>query len=109
MPEDVDQAYSAVSGTSTIGQLEYLSIMTRWLWPWWWKKSAQIHWNGYSVGVGGVGGRFACEGAILLQSVQFALVAWISFIIPGQKIAASALEIMAEVTWWDACRADRHD
>ena len=75
----------------------------------WWKKSMQIHWNGHSVGVGGVGGRVACEGAILLQSVQFALGASISFVIHGQKIAASSLEVMGEVPWLAACRADWHD
>ena len=56
-----------------------------------------MHWNGYSGGVGGVGGSAACDGGILLQCEQLALVAWMSLVMPGQKIVASALEVMANV------------
>ena len=59
--------------------------------------------------MGGVGGRAACDGAILLQCEQLALVAWMSFVMPGQKIDASAFDVMADVPWWAACRADRHE
>ena len=31
-----------------------------------------------------------------------------SFVMPGQKIEASALAVIAEVPWWAACRAERH-
>ena len=31
-----------------------------------------------------------------------------SFVMPGQKIDASAFAVMAEVPWWEACRAERH-
>ena len=58
---------------------------------------------------GGVGGRAACDGAILLQCEQLALVAGMSFVMPGQKIDASAFDVMADVPWWAACRADRHE
>ena len=34
-----------------------------------------MHWKGYSGIIGGVGGSAACNGAILLQSEQLALVA----------------------------------
>lgn len=68
-----------------------------------------MHWRGYSGRVGGVGGRAACDGAILLQCWQLALVAWMSFVMPGQKMDVSAFEIMVDVPWWAACRADRHD
>ena len=53
-------------------------------------------------------GSAACDGAILLQSEQFALVARMSFMMPGQKIDASAFDVMADVPWWEASRADRH-
>ena len=59
--------------------------------------------------MGGVGGSAACDGAILLQCEQLALVAWMSFVMPGQKIDASAFDVMADVPWWAACRADRHE
>ena len=58
-----------------------------------------MHWNGYSARVGGVGGKAACDGAILLQRKQLALVAWMSLVMPGQKIDDSALEIMVDVPW----------
>ena len=32
-----------------------------------------------------------------------------SFVMPGQKIDASAFDVMADVPWWAACRADRHE
>ena len=67
-----------------------------------------MHWNGYSGRMGGVGGSAACDGVILLQCGQLALAAWMSFVMPGQKIDASALDVMADVPWWAACRADRH-
>lgn len=54
-------------------------------------------WNGY-VGIdGGVGGIAAWEGAILLQFWQLVLVAWISAVIPGQNIDASALAVIIDV------------
>ncbi len=68
-----------------------------------------MHWNGYSDKVGGVGGSAACDGAILLQWEQLALVALMSFVMPGQKTDASAFDVMADVPWWAACRADRHE
>lgn len=58
--------------------------------------------------MGGVGGS-ACVGAILLQCEQLALVAWMSFVMPSQKIDASAFDVMADVPWWAACRADSHE
>ena len=69
-----------------------------------------MHWNGYAGRVGGVGGNAAWDGAILLQCGQFALVACMSFVIPGQKIEASesAFAVIAEVPWSAACRAERH-
>jgi hypothetical protein len=42
----------------------------------------------------------ACNGAILLQCEQLALVSWTSFVTPGQKIDASAFDVM-----W----ADKHE
>ena len=58
--------------------------------------------------VDGVGVSAAWDWAILLQCRQFALVACMSFVMPGQKIEASALAVIAEVPWWAACRAERH-
>ena len=34
-----------------------------------------MHWKGYSCVIGGVGGSAPCDGAILLQCEQLALVA----------------------------------
>ena len=68
-----------------------------------------MHWNGYSGRVGGVVGSAACDGAILLQCGQLALVAWISFVMPGQNIDASAFDVMVDMPWWAACRADMHE
>ena len=31
-----------------------------------------------------------------------------AFVMPGQKIDASAFAVIAEVPWWEACRADGH-
>ena len=31
------------------------------------------------------------------------------FVMPGQKIDAFAFDVMANVPWWTACRADRHE
>ena len=56
-----------------------------------------------------MGGSAACDGAILLQCEQLALVAWMSFVMPGQKIDASAFDVIVDVPWWAACRADRHE
>ena len=55
-----------------------------------------------------MGGRDAWEGAILLQSLHRALVAWIFEEIPGQKMEDSALAVIADVPWWAACSADKH-
>ena len=55
-----------------------------------------------------MGGRDAWEGAILLQSLHQALVAWISEEIPGQKMEDSALAVITDVPWWAACSADKH-
>ena len=63
--------------------------------------------DGYSGRVGGVSGRAAWDGAILLQCGQFALVVCMSFMMPGQKIDAFAFVVIAEVPWWEACRAER--
>ena len=63
----------------------------------------------YSGRVGDVGGSAACDGAILLQCEQFALVAWMSFVMSGQKIDASTFDVIADVPWWAACRVDRHE
>ena len=52
---------------SIIGQLKYLSTMTRLLNPLCWKKSAQILWNGYTGVVGGNSRALGCEGAMVLQ------------------------------------------
>jgi len=56
-----------------------------------------MHWNGYSGRVGGVGGSAAWDGAVLLQCEQFAVVVCMSFVMPGQKIDASAFAVIAEV------------
>ena len=56
----------------------------------------------------GVGGSATWDGAILLQCGQFALVSCMSFVMPGQKIDASAFAVIADVPWWAACRAERH-
>ena len=32
-----------------------------------------------------------------------------SFVMPGQKIDSSACDVMTDVPWWAACRADRHE
>ena len=58
-----------------------------------------MHWNGYSGRVGGVGDSAACDGAILFQCWQFTLVTCMSFVIPGQKIDASAFAVMVEISW----------
>ena len=58
-----------------------------------------MHWKGYTGKVGGVGGSAGWDGDILLQ---FALVACMLFVMPGQKIDASAFAVMAEVPWWAA-------
>ena len=55
-----------------------------------------------------MGGRDAWEGAILLQSLHRALVAWISEEIPGQKMEDSALAVIADVPWWASCSTDKH-
>ena len=60
-------------------------------------------------GGGGVGGRAACEGAILLQIEQSERVAWMSAVMPGQKTEASAFDVMDDVPWWAACRAERQE
>ncbi len=60
------------------------------------------------MGVGGIGGMAACEGAILLQFGHSARVAWMSAVMPGQNMDDSAFAIMCDVPWWAACRADRH-
>ena len=49
--------------------------------------------------IGVVGGIAGCEGAILLQCGQLALVAWMSLVMPGQKIDDSAFAIMVDVPW----------
>ena len=64
--------------------------------------------NGYYGRVEGVGGSATWDGAILLLCGQFTLVACMSFVMPGQKIAASAFAVIAEVPWWAACRAESH-
>ena len=51
-----------------------------------------MHWNGYSGRVGGVGGSAACDGAILLQCGQLALV---GPILPGGK--ATGCDVFL---WW---------
>ena len=56
--------------------------------------------NGYYGRVEGVGGSATWDGAILLLCGQFTLVACMSFVMPGQKIAASAFAVIAEVPWW---------
>ena len=53
--------------------------------------------NGYTGRVGGMGGKAACDGAILLQCRQLALVVWMSSIMPGQMIDASTFAVIAEV------------
>ena len=55
-----------------------------------------------------MGGSATWDGAILLQCEQFALMVCMAFVMPGQKIDASAFAVIAEVLWWAACRADRH-
>ena len=72
------------------------------------KKSAHIHWNGYAARIGVVGGRADWDGAIWLQWLQLALTVWMSVVIPGQKIEASTLEIIEEVPWCVAWRANKH-
>ena len=49
--------------------------------------------------MGGVGGRAACEGAILLQVLHEERSWWMSAVMPGQKIEVSARAVMAEVPW----------
>ena len=46
-----------------------------------------------------MGGSATRDGAILLQCEQLALVAWMSFVMPGQKIDASAFDVIADVPW----------
>ena len=46
-----------------------------------------------------MGGSAACDGVILLQCEQLALVVWILLVMPGQKIDASALAVMVDVHW----------
>ncbi len=48
-------------------------------------------------------GPSCCSGSSL------ALVALMSLVMPGQKTDASAFDVMADVPWWAACRADRHE
>ena len=50
-----------------------------------------MHWNGYNVS--------DSDGAILLQCEQLALVDWMSLVMPGQKIDASAFDVIADVPW----------
>ena len=54
-----------------------------------------------------MGSRAAWDGAILLQCGQFALVGCMSFVMPGQKIDASAFAVITGVPWWAGCRAER--
>ena len=61
-----------------------------------------MHWNLYAGMTGGVGGNAICDGAILLQCEHLALVAWISLVMPGQKINDSAFDIMVDMLWWIA-------
>ncbi len=56
-----------------------------------------------------MGGCADCDGAILLQGEQLVRVAWMSCVMPGQKMDDSAFEIILAVPWWAAWRADRHD
>ena len=44
-------------------------------------------------------GSAACDGAILLQCEQLALVARMSFVMPGQKIDTSSFDGIADVSW----------
>lgn len=53
---------------STMGQPEYRSTITTYVCPLWWKKSAHRLWKGLVGRVGGVGGRDAWEGDIMLHS-----------------------------------------
>ncbi len=50
--------------------------------------------NGYFERIGGMGGRAAWDGAILLQCEQLALVVCMSLVMPGQKMDVSAFDIM---------------
>ena len=54
---------------------------------------------GTLVGWWGEGGSAACHGAILLQCEQLALETWMSFVMPDQKIDASAFDVIADVPW----------
>ena len=56
-----------------------------------------MHWNGYTGREVGMGSNAACDGAILLQCRQLVLVVWMSSVMPGQKIDASAFAVIAEV------------
>ena len=56
-----------------------------------------MQWNGYTGRVGGMGGNATCDGAILLQCRQLALVVRMSSVMPGQNIDASAFAVIAEV------------
>ena len=62
-----------------------------------------MHWNGYYGRIESVSGRAACDGAILLQCEQLVLGAWMSFMMPGQKMDVSAFEIMVDVPCMVSC------
>ena len=78
----------------TIGQPEYLSTSTRYVDPWWWKKSAQMCWNGYSDWTGVVEGIGGWEGALPLQIEHLSLRVLMSVVMPGQYMDDFALAVM---------------
>ncbi len=62
--------------------------------PWWWKKSAQMCWNGYSDWTGVVEGIGGWEGALLLQIEHLSLRVLMSVVMPGQYMDNFALAVM---------------
>ena len=57
-------------------------------------------WNGYTGVVGGNGGALGCEGAMVLQWLQFARRAVMAGVMPGQKTDDSARAVIEVTSWW---------
>ena len=55
---------------------------------------------------GVTGGSLACEGAMRLQSLHSSRVLEMQSVIPGQNSEDLALDVIEEVPWCAACKAE---
>ena len=57
-------------------------------------------WNGYPSAVGGNGGALGCEGAMVLQWLQFPYTAVMAEVMPAQMTDDSARAAIEVMPWW---------